>query len=142
MLIIIPNEIAHMESKIIEKFPWWVWMQNPKLILDEMNSILQDKIHHAQMWLLLWTKNSYMLVTLQIRFTTKIKKQNSTFASKDAEKVIYKFQHPLINTSKWNFYKITKHVPLNHMSSFELMGITGGIHTKIRNKWCSLSVSF
>ena len=76
-------------------------MQNPKLILDEMNSILQDKIHHAQMWLLLWTKNSYMLVTLQIRFTTKIRKQNSTFASKDAEKVIYKFQHPLINTSKW-----------------------------------------
>lgn len=34
-------------------------MQNPKLILDEMNSILQDKIHHAQMWLLSQTKEQF-----------------------------------------------------------------------------------
>ena len=59
MLIIIPNEIAHMQSKITEQFSWWVWMQNPKLILDEMNSILQDKIHHAQMWLLSQTKEQF-----------------------------------------------------------------------------------
>lgn len=27
-------------------------MQNPKLILDEKNSVLQDEIHHVQMWFL------------------------------------------------------------------------------------------
>ena len=59
MLMIIPNEIAHMQLKITEQFYWWVWMQNPKLLLDEMNSILQDKIHHAHMWLLSWTKEQF-----------------------------------------------------------------------------------
>ena len=44
MLIIIPNEIAHMQSKITEQFSWWVLMQNPKLISDEKNSVSQDEM--------------------------------------------------------------------------------------------------